>query len=170
MTTTMTVGCTARKLTGTSGIARVERSPTHPTQRDLEIAELVHRALGAVQHAGRFGDRKVFISALWAMMLRLDAEAGGHVTEGCAVEHFKAWLVGALRITREDSRPLVVLARADLVAAMDLSLVAASETVADGAMFHFVLDPAVARDVYAPRARIHAAFVPAMRGRVGAPR
>ena len=157
----------ARCATETSGTARVDRTPTH---RDLEAAELVHRALGAVQHAGRFGDRKVFTSALWAMMLLLDAEAGGHLTEGCTIEHFKAWLVGALRLTRdgrEDSGPLIVLARADLVAAMDPSLVAASETVADGATFHFVIDPAVARDVYAPRARV-STFVPATRGRVGA--
>ena len=82
-----TSGCTARRLTGTSGTARVERTPTH---RDLEVAELAHRALGAVQHAGRFGDRKVFISALSAMMLHLDAEVGGHLTEGCTIEHFKA--------------------------------------------------------------------------------
>jgi hypothetical protein len=165
-----TSGCTARRLTGTSGTARVDRTPTY---HDLEVAELVHRALGAVQHAGRFGDRKVFISALWVMMLHLDAVAGGHVTQGCTIEHFKAWLVGALRVTRdgrEDSGPLVVLARADLVAAMDPSLVAASETVTDGATYHFVLDPAVARDVYAPRASVHAAFVPTVRGRVCASR
>ncbi|HEX7841794.1 MAG TPA: hypothetical protein VF469_30195 [Kofleriaceae bacterium] len=165
-----TEDCTARKLIGPSGTARVDRAPTY---RDLEVAELVHRALGAVQHAGRFGDRKVFISALWAMMLHLDAATGGHLTEGCTLEHFKAWLVGALRVTRdgrEDSGPLVVLARADLVAAMDPSLVAASETVTDGATYHFVLDPAVARDVYAPRAPVNTAFVPTIRGRVGASR
>jgi hypothetical protein len=38
----------------------------------------------------------------------------------------------------------VVLARADFVAAMDHSVIAASETVTDGVTFHFVLDPAVA--------------------------
>jgi hypothetical protein len=42
--------------------ARVERTPTH---NDLAIANLVHLALAAVQGAGRFGDRKVFIASLW---------------------------------------------------------------------------------------------------------
>lgn len=37
------------------------------------------------------------------------------------------------------------------LAAMDHTVVAASETIADGAHFHFVLDPQVARDVYAAR-------------------
>jgi hypothetical protein len=125
-----------------------------PTRNDLQIASLVHCALTAVRGAGRFGDRKVFISSLWAMVLRLDAETGNDLTDGATIEHFKAWLLRTRRATRDgtaDGAPLVVLSRADFIAAMDHTVVAASETIADGAHFHFVLDPQVARDVYAPR-------------------
>jgi hypothetical protein len=97
-----------------SAPARIDRTPSYS---DLEIANLVHRALAAIQDAGRFGDR-------------------------------------------------IVLCRADLVAAMDPAQVAASETVADGAMFHFTVDPAVGCEEYAPRIRapkmLHAAT-----GRIG---
>lgn len=54
-----------------------------------------------------------------------------------------------------------MLCRADLVAAMDPAQVAASETVADGVVFHFAVDPAVGCEQYAPRIRapkvLHAA-------------
>ena len=64
-----------------------------------------------------------------------------------------------------------MLCRADLVAAMDPARVAASETLADGAAFHFVLDPAIARQEYAPRVRSQAqAAVPSRVGKVGASR
>jgi hypothetical protein len=89
------------------------------------------------------------------MMHRLDAEVRSDLTSVATIEHFKAWLLRSRRVTRDgtaEGAPLVVLARADLVAAMDPAAVAASETVTDGATFHFVVDPAVARDVYAPRA------------------
>jgi len=122
--------------------ARVDRTPTH---NDLEITSLVHRALSAVRDAGRFGDRKVFIASLWTTMLAIEAATGGTLTEGCTIAHFKAWLLGAMRLTIDGIQggaPLVVLCRADLVAAMDPALVAASETLANGASFHFVVDPA----------------------------
>jgi hypothetical protein len=61
-----------------------------------------------------------------------------------------------------------VLCRADLVAAMDHRMVAASETVIDGATFHFVIDPAVGADEYAPRVRSRKGLAPNVRiGRVG---
>jgi hypothetical protein len=85
----------------------------------------------------------------------------------------QAWLLRSLRVTHdgtEKGAPLVVLARADFVAAMDHTVVAASETIMDGATFHFVLDPAVACSEYAPRTRAPKAFVPTTRGRVGASR
>ena len=148
-----------------------------PTFNDLEVASLVHSALAAVRDDGRFGDRKVFIASLWATMLRMEAETGRTLTEGAALEHFKAWLLRSRLLTRdgtEDGAPLVVLCRADLVAAMDPRMVAASETVTDGVMFHFVIDPAVGVDAYAPRARMRKAPVSGPRmgrvGRVGAPR
>ena len=147
--------------------ARIDRTPTH---NDREITSLVHRALAGVRDAGRFGDRKVFISSLWAMVLTLDAETGGNLTDGATIEHFKAWLLRSRLLTCDgtaEGAPLVVLARADLVAAMNHTLVAASETIADGASFHFVLDPHVARDVYAARIPANACR-PITRGRVGA--
>jgi hypothetical protein len=128
----------------------IDRTPNY---NDLDIANLVHRALAAVQEAGRCGDRKVFIASLWAMMLHIEAQTGGTVTRGASIEHFKAWLLRGLRLTRdgtEKGAPLVVLARADFVAAMDPTMVAASETLTDGASFHFVLDPAGACSEYAP--------------------
>jgi hypothetical protein len=133
--------------------ARVDRTPTY---NDLEITDLVRRALAAVQDAGRFGDRKVFISSLWIQMRGIEAQTGGTLTDGATIEHFKAWLLRARLLTRdgtEDGARLLVLCRADLVAAMDPARVAASETLTDGAAFHFVLDPAVASQEYAPRIR-----------------
>ena len=133
----------------------------------------MHRALAAVQDAGRLGDRKVFIASLWAMMLHIEAQTGSTLTDGASLEHFKAWLLCGLRLTRdgtEKGAPLVVLARADFVATMDPTMVAASETVTDGATFHFVLDPAVACSEYAPRTQARKPFIPTTRGRVGASR
>lgn len=125
-----------------------------PTALDLELANLMYRALAAVPEAGRFGSRKVFIAALWAVMRRMDADAVERLAGG-ELAHFKRWLFRAQRLMREGHHanpPLVVLARADLVAAMPYMLVADSETVADGASFHFVLDPITAPDAYASRA------------------
>lgn len=141
-----------------------------PTDRDLDLAHLVRRALGTVDPAGRFGPRKVFISALWVALLRIDAAAAGRLTGGELAE-LKRWLFAAQRLTHSetDRTPLVVLARADLVAAMDGALVADSETLADGASYHFVLDPATAPDAYAPRAPSRRSSVPVMPGRVGKP-
>jgi hypothetical protein len=146
--------------------ARIARAPSH---NDLEIANLVYRALAAVQDAGRFGDRKVFIASLWTMMLRIEAQTGGTLTEGAVLEHFKAWLLCSRLLTQDgtdDGARLIVLCRADLVAAMDPAQVAASDTVADGAVFHFAVDPAVGCEEYAPRIRapkvLHAAT-----GRIG---
>ena len=142
-----------------------------PTFNDLKVTNLVHLALAAVRGSGRFGDRKVFIASLWTTMLRIEADTGCTLTEGATLQHFKAWLLRSRLLTHdgtEEGAPLVVLCRADLVAAMDHSVVAASETVADGAMFHFVIDPAVGVDEYAPRARARRAFgTDARIGRVG---
>ncbi len=144
-----------------------------PNYNDLEIADLMHRALAAVQGPGRFSDRKVFIASLWAMMFHIEAQTGDILTSGASLEHFKAWLLRGLRLTRDGTEkgvPLVVLARADFVAAMDPTMVAASETVTDGASFHFVLDPAVACSEYAPRTQMRKPFIPTTSGRVGASR
>jgi hypothetical protein len=96
----------------------------------------------------------VFIASLWAAMRDIEAETGGTLTDGATLEHFKAWLVRSRLFTSdgaENSARLIVLCRADLVAAMDPVQVAASETITDGAVFHFVFDPTLAREEYEPR-------------------
>lgn len=65
---------------------------------------------------------------------------------------------------------LIVLCRADLVAAMDPALVAASETTTDGAVFHFALDPQMARPDYVPRKAAVSSTTTGKIGRVGASR
>jgi hypothetical protein len=77
---------------------------------------------------GRFGDRKVFISAAWAQLMRSDA------WHHMPLADFKERLLEGLR-TGE-----LVLARADLVGAMDRQLVERSETTSSaGATFHFIV-------------------------------
>jgi hypothetical protein len=84
---------------------------------------------------GWFGDRKVFAAPVWRELRRDSRWAE------LALDDFKARLVAAHRAGA------LVLARADLVAAMDPELVAASEIAVDGATFHFlVVDPDPARD------------------------
>lgn len=152
---------------------RVDRSPTY---NDVEVARLAYRAMVDVQDSGRFGDRKVFIGSLWAQMIAIEAHTGGTLTEGATIEHFKAWLLRCRLLTRDGTEygpRLIVLCRADLVAAMDPALVAASETTTDGAVFHFALDPQVARADYAarvPRRVTESSVAPGKVGRVGASR
>jgi hypothetical protein len=116
-----------------------------PTATDIRIAELVHAAVAHVPAAGRFGDRKVFISAIWSEITKrhfhgvLGTEAG-----------FRAWLLRALPMTDETGAPLMLLARADLVSAMDPELVEASEITDRGSCFHFVIDRATDPRAYEP--------------------
>jgi hypothetical protein len=150
--------------------ARVDRTPTY---NDVEIARLAYRAMADLQDAGRFGDRKVFIASLWTRMTTIEAQTGGALTEGATIEHFKAWLLRSRLLTcdgTEHGARLIVLCRADLVAAMDPALVAASETTADGAVFHFALDPQVAPVDYAPRKATVPSVMTGKVGRVGASR
>src|SRR5262249_10832151 len=77
--------------------------------------------------AGWFGDRKVFVSAVWEQL------RGDPPWAQLALPEFKARLVAAHRAGA------LTLARADLVAAMDPALVAASEITVDGASFHFLV-------------------------------
>jgi hypothetical protein len=91
---------------------------------------LVLATLPAIYDEGRFGDRKVFISALWD---RVGAAVGMSLPE------FKRWLI------KQHFQRRLVLARADLIAAMPYELVERSETKIDGATFHFVVDPSIGR-------------------------
>lgn len=95
----------------------------------LEPRALIDEVRDAARSAtsGVFGDRKVFISSVWDELRR-------HPTwSSLTLEELKARLVRAHR----DGQ--IVLARADLVAAMPADLVAASETKTDGASFHFIV-------------------------------
>lgn len=98
---------------------------TAPPPAPGSFARAVQAAARAAT-TGRFGDRKVFVSAIWEG-LRGRPEAPASLGE---LKHqlLAAHRAGALE-----------LARADLVAAMDPALVAASEILADGASFHFVV-------------------------------
>ena len=95
---------------------------------DLQsFADAVRSAAAAAAPDGWFGDRKVFVSAVWDQ-LRTHAP-----WTALALDDFKARLLAAHRAGA------LTLARADLVAAMDPERVAASEIAADGASFHFVV-------------------------------
>lgn len=86
----------------------------------------VRRATRTARY-GVFGGRKVFISALWDE-LRRDKR-----WSSLTLPDLKHRLLDAHRAGS------IELARADLVAAMDPRLVADSETLADGASFHFIV-------------------------------
>ncbi len=90
------------------------------------FAEDVRRAARTAQH-GVFGGRKVFISAVWDELRR------GARWSSLSLPELKRRLLDAQRTGSLE------LARADLVAAMDPRLVADSETLADGASFHFIV-------------------------------
>jgi len=125
----------------------------NPPPSTCQIVELVREVLPSIQTEmgptgrpfGRFGDRKVFIAAIWRALEEDDR------MEGVDEPTFKRALLAAQRGGD------LVLARADLVAAMDPEEVMASEIEDRGATFHFVLDedterrPAKAKR--APRAR-----------------
>jgi hypothetical protein len=98
----------------------------------IQEPSLIDAVRSAAREArdGVFGDRKVFISSVW------DALRATPPWSQLDLDDFKARLVSAHRQRQLE------LARADLVAAMDPMLVAASETRTDGATFHFIIrDP-----------------------------
>ena len=116
--------------------SRSRRAPAPASDADLrKFATLVHAELpyivaeeGANGRAkGRFG-RKVFIAALWRQLRTSPA------FHGMPFEDFKRSLY------RAHQQSLLVLARADLVAAMDSQEVAESELRVPGAEFHLVVD------------------------------
>jgi len=94
-----------------------------------DLAAAVRRAVATIGPGAnqRYGTRKAFLAAVHAAL-------GG---EGAIdLEAFKRRMVTAHRAGR------LVLARADLVAAMPQAALAASEVSEGGAEFHFVLDDA----------------------------
>jgi len=95
-----------------------------PAQNLLQVVRETIARIGA---EGRFGE-KVYVSAIWRTLER-DRKAGD-----LSLDHFKNWLVRANR------DGWLVLARADLIGAMDAKQINESEINDRGATFHFVLD------------------------------
>jgi hypothetical protein len=102
--------------------------PSPQTSSAEALLEVVRETIPRVGVDGRFGAEKVFVSAIWRSMER------DHRLSDLSLDRFKRWLVSANR------DGWLVLARADLVGAMDPKLVAESEIQDQGATFHFVLD------------------------------
>lgn len=114
-------------------IAPSAAEPARPFGPGARIAADDPSLIDAVRSAARgardgvFGDRKVFIASVWSALRAMPPWSQLDLDE------FKARLVLAHR------RRELVLARADLVAAMDPALVASSETRTEGATFHFIV-------------------------------
>jgi hypothetical protein len=104
---------------------RTKRKAAKKTPRTSTPLVVVRKALAGLKGEGRFGPRKVFIAALWR---RVGSQLGMSLPE------LKSWLFEQHR-ARE-----LLLARADLVAAMDPKLVAESAMQQGNAEFHFVVD------------------------------
>lgn len=102
------------------------------SQAPQDPLPIVIAVLPTIHGEGRFGDRKVFIAALWDRV-------GG--TIGMSLPAFKHWLI------EQHRRQRLVLARADLIAALPYDLVMRSEAKTEGAYagatFHFVRDPSI---------------------------
>jgi|GEM_PF-4591302 len=98
-----------------------------PAERAADLLAAVRDTIPRIGNDGRFGE-KVYVSAIWRGITR-DRKAGD-----LSLDHFKRWLLGANR----DGQ--LVLARADLIGAMDAKQVTESEINDRGATFHFVLD------------------------------
>ena len=103
------------------------QQPLQPATPET-LLEVVRETIPRVGVDGRFGSEKVFVSAIWRSIERDRRLAD------LSLDRFKHWLVAANR------DGWLVLARADLVGAMDPRLVAESEIKDQGATFHFVLD------------------------------
>jgi hypothetical protein len=98
-------------------------SPAPPDEGSF--ASLVKDVAHDVGPDGRFGSQKVFISAIWDQL---------HDRVDITLDELKQRLLDANR------HGLLSLARADLVGAMDPSIVARSEIADANASFHFVID------------------------------
>lgn len=103
------------------------KPPAQPVAAEALLA-VVRETIPRVGADGRFGTEKVFVSAIWHRIERDRRLAD------LSLDRFKRWLVTANR------DGWLVLARADLVGAMDSKLVSESEIEDRGDTFHFVLD------------------------------
>lgn len=100
-------------------------APAAPPPRPrVDPVELVLHTAEEMEDAGRFG-QKVFIAAIWDKI-------GGDL--GMSLPDFKRWLL------EQNRQGKIILARADMVGAMDPQMVQRSEFQDRGATFHFVMD------------------------------
>lgn len=93
---------------------------------DLTTFATAVREAAASSTDGVFGGRKVFIASVWRTV------RGHSAAQGLSLDEFKRRLIAAQKAG------LVILARADLVSAMDPDAVRESETVHLEARYHFV--------------------------------
>jgi hypothetical protein len=113
----------------TSSTAGASSPPAGPTVTPADmLLNLVRETIPRIGADGRFGDEKVFVSAIWQHL-----EDDGRLADW-SLDRFKRWLVKA------NSDQLLDLARADAQGDMDSRLVEESEIVDRGATFHFVVD------------------------------
>jgi hypothetical protein len=105
--------------------------------RPADFVRHVRDACHQVPTRGRFGDHKVFIASAWAW-LRCNRRAAGF--DDVTLDAFKARLVVA------NHNGDLVLARADLVAAMDPDLLRKSETQHLSSRWHFIRSDGFAVD------------------------
>lgn len=102
---------------------------TMPVTTPIALAQFARDVLeiaGGVHDDGRFGDRKVFISAIW------DQIQHRTMYDSLTLASFKGYLL------RANQADLLRLHRADLVPVMPMAHVLASETTYMNATFHFV--------------------------------
>ena len=103
---------------------------TRSPERDMVALETFARrvldAASQVHGPGRYGERKVFIAAVWRKL------TGDRIVEELTLGQFKE------RLCQAHQAGLLNLERADLVGAMDINEVNASEAHVMNATFHFV--------------------------------
>jgi hypothetical protein len=110
-------------------VIHAEVTPQQPLPAPAPtLLDVVREAIPRVGADGRFGSENVYVSAIWRSIAR------DRRMVDLSLERFKRWLVTANR------DGWLVLARADLIGAMDSKQVAESEIEDRGATFHFVLD------------------------------
>jgi len=110
---------TQQWLTGTRSPERDMVALETFARRVLDVAARVHGK-------GRYGERKVFIAAVWRAL------TGDRIVEHLSLPQFKE------RLCQAHQAGLLNLERADLVGAMDINEVNASEAHVMNATFHFV--------------------------------
>jgi hypothetical protein len=114
-----------RKIKSSSAPAAARGTPP-PLPKPLEDpVAVVRRTAEEMGSDGRFYG-KVYIAAIW--------DAVGDQL-GMSLAEFKRWLL------EQNRRGALVLARGDLVGAMNRQMLARSEIQDRGATFHFVMDP-----------------------------